>query len=458
MAYDIPLPKVVGDVGPGGGFITSLNALNDLGIKSTQARYAPYQAQAAIQLAQAQAAAAPLEPIARIASNPLLWPQDPKQQELLRNAMSGVIANAVGNLGSQQGVNNLPPPYGGGLMGILFNSFLNKKAQQSPQPIQQPANALLSTPNMVSNSSSIDQSPSSSYVPSSSEPYNNSSIPTSESEGYITIKPGEESTSNIPQAGKGIVGGAVAKQAAPYSESVHPPGTFYYDDKTNTYRSTTTPQVLSNAQVGMGAIQTAIPLLNKLQKEGKELLTDGQKLKWLTSGGAALLNNLGVDQETLKKYGISRNYYDKYVQFTSDQNNAIDKLQAAYSFSSSIPSQQKIESMINPAEFENGTAYSKRLENEKGNLLRQHQSYKQQITGGFNVTPGIGPEVPAMSDNKTESVGVVPSKKISTNNKQEKEYELYSPSGKLKGYIKEGDSNKFLKKHRGWYRMAIANG
>lgn len=103
----LPLPKVVADVGPGGGFVTAASGLNSLKKLQSEAQYAPYNnyANALSHLAYAQTA--PANAIAQILSGPAAANMSAERyQQLAQQAQSSlgnVNTNFVPKPGSSQG-------------------------------------------------------------------------------------------------------------------------------------------------------------------------------------------------------------------------------------------------------------------------------------------------------------------------------------------------------------------
>ena len=219
-----------------------------------------------------------------------------------------------------------------------------------------------------------------------------------------------QSTSNVPQAGGDLASGVKSKAFAPYSQQVYPAGTLYFDPKSGQYKETTTGQMLSSDQVGMGAIQATIPMLRRLQEESKDLLKSGKFFKSLTSHIAAAGQSAGIDEKTLKKWGISPEYYNKYIQFKQDQNDAAARLREAYHYGETEGGRATASSIVGEGQFENSEAYNKRMENEIKKLRQQHEIYKKRATGGFNVSPGAGVELPAPIRENPPSGGNKPEK------------------------------------------------
>lgn len=232
----------------------------------------------------------------------------------------------------------------------------------------------------------------------------NMSAPSQPQMGGNPMMVGGQSTSNLPQAGSDLGNEVRNKALSTYQTQVYPAGTSYYDPASKSFKVTDTGQQLSNDQVEMGAIQTTIPYIKKLQDEGDELLKAGRTRNRITSTIGAILSSAGVDKSELKKMGLDADYYDKLQRFQRDQKNAAQRLQEAYSFGNTLEGSEKAHSIIAPSDFESKESYRLGLDKELGNLSRQFNAAKGRITGGFNVTPGAAPEVPTDSMNQPGAV------------------------------------------------------
>lgn len=323
-------------------------------------------------------------PLAQIAASPLAMAMLPEQKQQINNLLSALLSRSGMVSGAAQG----------GGTGAPNPTIANMFNEPNPQQNQNGGS------NMPSSIGGNIPSPSS-QMPSpqnlnigrgkngeSQTPVQTPFVQPTSTDGNIPY------SSNIPQAGQGLGQSAVAKEVAPYREQIAAKGTPYYDLKTNSYRTTDSDVVLTNDQLGMGSIQTTIPLLNKLKKEAKDVLVPGRGLKWLTSamasGGESLLN---IPPETLKSMGISRDYYDKVVQFKKDLDNVGERIKSSYSFGNNEQGMEQAMSITSPGSFANYKSYSSQLDQEIDNLLRQNETYKKHLVSGFESTPGKQPEI-----------------------------------------------------------------
>jgi hypothetical protein len=153
----LPLPRVVADVGPGGGIVTAARGINalresdlDNQIKKVQAQYAPLttQAEAASKLAYANLMAPQF--LSKLMGHPEILANMSEDQ---RNQALKMIYNAGTGQGTGANFMNKMPQSGAqddSLFGMLKNklgSIFNQSPQQGQQSqAQAPQNALMSQP------------------------------------------------------------------------------------------------------------------------------------------------------------------------------------------------------------------------------------------------------------------------------------------------------------------------
>lgn len=147
----LPLPRVIPDVGPGGGIVTAMGGINSLannmalrGINEVKRKYAPLttQAEAASKLAYANLMGPQF--MAKLMANPGFLGNTPNNQlqairEMITKAGTGQGgANALAQLQGQ----GQSQPEDGTFTGWLKNSLKNTFTRPQQQPQQAPANAL----------------------------------------------------------------------------------------------------------------------------------------------------------------------------------------------------------------------------------------------------------------------------------------------------------------------------
>src|SRR5690349_2153381 len=97
----LPLPRVVADVGPGGGIVTARQGINALErsnleneIYRAQAKYAPYNAYADAMSKIAYGQTAPANALAQILSSPAAANMSREQYQALSNLATNYLKNA----------------------------------------------------------------------------------------------------------------------------------------------------------------------------------------------------------------------------------------------------------------------------------------------------------------------------------------------------------------------------
>lgn len=115
----LPLPKVVPDVGPGGGIVTALGGINSLAndmllrkINQVKAKYAPWAEEANVKSKNAYADLVGLQPAVKILANENAflslpdWQQNAIKQAFLKSG--GRLAGFQGNNGNGNSLNGMP--------------------------------------------------------------------------------------------------------------------------------------------------------------------------------------------------------------------------------------------------------------------------------------------------------------------------------------------------------------
>jgi len=134
--YDIPLPKVVGDVGPGGPFVTQAKAMNELRKLQAEAQFAPFTEYANALSKTAYGQYAPANAIATFMNSPAANNLNKEQIAALTTQMQNALKQP--NM-----VSSIPSPQGGGifgnsLVGEAFNALMNLVTPKSNAINQQP--------------------------------------------------------------------------------------------------------------------------------------------------------------------------------------------------------------------------------------------------------------------------------------------------------------------------------
>lgn len=199
----LPLPKVVADIEPGGGIVTSMSGVNALtqgnlenAIKRIQLQYAPITAQseAASKLAYANLMGPQF--MAKLMGNPDILANIPNQQEALRSVLSA--AGGQGNVPISPQIPSMPSS-GNPLVDLAMRGIKSAFGRQPPAQIpQQMPQALQQQNNMgVPSLSQVDQQnirsmkPGDSYVVGSAPPSINASPPLNRQQQSFAENAGE---------------------------------------------------------------------------------------------------------------------------------------------------------------------------------------------------------------------------------------------------------------------------
>jgi len=126
---NIPLPKVVADVGPGGPFVTSAKGLNSLKKLQAEAKYAPYTEYANALSKISYGQTAPANALAQILASPAAANMDKdlynKLAQQANTTLQGYNTNFVPNPQSRGN------SFGNSLAGNVFSSLINRFLPQS---------------------------------------------------------------------------------------------------------------------------------------------------------------------------------------------------------------------------------------------------------------------------------------------------------------------------------------
>lgn len=354
------LPKVVADTPVGGNVLGSMQAGQNYNKTSLENQFYPQLAQAQVAQQQSQAAAAPLNAMATIASNPMLWALMPDDQ---RRQMASYLTNTV--LKTQQNLSNLqssPPPQS------FVHRAMNALFGMSQQPQQSNQNAMNQMP-MNTSGNSITQQPA--YSSQSSSTYNNSN----------------QSSPNLPQ-GNDVGAGVGAKATAPYQEQIHAPSTLYVDRQGNPTYSPATGTV-SQYQTALDSISRVLPVLDRLQDESKEFLQPGGRAKLAKAEAASTALGFNIiTPEIAAKFGIDPETVARYNKFVGDQNQAKESLKNSFVYPNTEGSLAQIGSMVTPGYLnEDYNGYSKRIGELKDQLNNETiPKLKSSLRLGYNVS------------------------------------------------------------------------
>jgi len=146
MAFSGVLPKVVPDVGPGGGVITAMRGVNALG----QDRLNQLQTQAQTQLAQQQAQMLPYQIALQSITGPqsaMLWAQHPDIATNILNKTLQMPQQMASQIGNNNSINN---PFSGSPLGWIINKLSGGGQISTPENPMSVANSQMGNGNAVS--------------------------------------------------------------------------------------------------------------------------------------------------------------------------------------------------------------------------------------------------------------------------------------------------------------------
>lgn len=361
------LPKVVADTPVGGNVLGAMQAGQNYNQTALQNQFYPQLAQAQVAQQQSQAAAAPLNAMATIASNPMLWALMPPDQ---RKQMASYLTNTV--LKTQQNLSNMQnqsPPQS------WVKKAINGLFGMNQQPVQRNQNAMNQMPaySQPPSNNSMAQQPQSSY-PSSTGMTSNQSSP------------------NLPQ-GNDVGQGVGEKATAPYQEQVHAPGMLYVDQQGNPTYSPTVGTV-GQYQTALDAINRTMPVLDRLQDESEEFLKPGgrSKLAKAEAASTALGFNI-ITPEIAKKFSIDPRMVARYNKFVGDQNQVKESLKNSFVYPNTEGSLSQIGSMVTPGLLnEDYDGYSARIGQLKDQLNNETiPKLKSSLRLGYNVSGSNSP-------------------------------------------------------------------
>lgn len=388
----LPLPKVVYDVGPGGGIVTSMRGGNALTqsslenqIKQAEAQYAPYNAYANAASKIAYSNMLPYQIQATVMSNPMLWMALKDNPQAMKEMMSN-FANSVPKGNEVFGNVDIPKPTMGNAGNSLLGMFMNAIGKNAPSP-----NQLNSMPN--------DQASGNPMAPMTTQP-----------------SPGG---SRLVPATQGGLAGVAGKMTAPYSAEAQKPGTTFYDEGSGSTVSSPTSDLRTDLQKSINAALRVEPQLKALSDAASP---------FLTAGGLAEMNFERV--KNFFKLGKEGKLPSQYAKFKSLIQSAPEALVKAYGLRPTNETIERMQKVIEPYYGETKDDYKLRILNTLQSIKDEQIGVsKEQLSQGFTV----GETKPTQERNKVV-------------------WKVFDPQGKLVATGPEEAVNNFLKDHKGYYR------
>ncbi len=201
-------------------------------------------------------------------------------------------------------------------------------------------------------------------------------------------QPGQVTTSSkgsnlLPQTD--LRSGAVVHTTAPYMSQPGKPGELYRNPYTGDILSFPATSDVAEIQANQRAIDSTIPILERLGSEAEPFLKTGGTTKKILSQVAGEAEKAGIPEKYTKKVS-SREMADKWANFQSTQIKSVDKLLASMNLPKDQETVADIKKIIQPAPGESFENYKSRilkdlidLRNTKlRNINRLGQGYETQ--------------------------------------------------------------------------------
>lgn len=347
----LPLPRVVADIGPGGGILGARNAINAFRQNQSAADYAPYTnyANAASKLAYSNML--PYQVQATVMSNPMMWMALKDDPQALRALMSN-FKNSIPQGNNIFGDINLPKPqsmgqnpFSGGLFDMIKNivtkgnPFVNQYPQNMAMQNQQGQNVMPQMP--IQGQSQGQGSP---LVP----------------------------------ATQGGMQGILGKQTAPYVTAPYKPGSLIQDPNNPTGTiSVPTNETTTAAQNAIAAVERVTPQLQELADAAAPFMSFEGKI---TNQIERFKNALNPASKNPGKLPT------QYAKFNSLIQSAPESLVKSYGLRPTNETIERMQKVIEPYFGETPDQYKQRI-------LKQLQSLKEEqggvskktISQGFNL-------------------------------------------------------------------------
>lgn len=357
----LPLPSVVPDVGPGGAFITAMNAGNALKnniygtrIKQQEAKYAPYQAYGNAFLTNQQAQWLPYQYQMQALSNPMLW-MAAQSNPALQKQLSQMMGNPLQAAG---GAPNIPQPSqtSNGLLSMILQPILSKLGAGNSNAVAQgqgggaPQNSMIPMPNQILGGGVSNPSDQSSNGMGAPNPL-------------------------VPATG-GPLAAVAGKNTAPYNTQVVKPGEVIYDPVTGKMISAPSSDTVTSNQRTIGAANRVVPQL-------QELADAAQPFQSLSGLGEEKLQGLINFVHPSSGYKLPT----QYAKFQSLLASSPESLLKAYGLNVTDETIKRMQSVIEPHRGETGEQYKQRILDQIDSIYRdQVDEAQRQISQGFDVS------------------------------------------------------------------------
>lgn len=369
----LPLPRVIPDVGPGGGLVTAMKGINALQASNLQnqinrvkAEYAPYTEYANAASKTAYANLLPYQIQAQLMSNPMMWMAIKDNPDAV-NAIVKNFKESIPTSNNIFGQIQIPKPHPmnqGGLASRFFNYLNRDKAQaESNNALTQPV-PMANQQNMPSEFGAVNQA-----------------SPQEVQQIADRAVSGLDNKSILSPASSSSMGGVIAKQTAPYVSQPYEEGkTITIDGKNYSVPAGAT---VANTQKAYIGIKNALPILNRISEGAEEFLGPGSKAKQAAAKINGLVKQYGsidlLPKSMLNKYGITDEYLGRYNDWKAQINSSIEPLISAFDLPKDTETTKMLQGIMNPGQGESGTAYRNRVLNDISRLTGERLPFYQQI-------------------------------------------------------------------------------
>lgn len=362
----IPLPRVVADVEAGGPLATSMRGLNALTqsslenkIKSAEADYAPYTAYANALSHQAYANYLPWQIKSQVLSNPYLALALKDRPDLL-NKMLSEFGEGMSNPNALTGGVTIPAPSqrGAGMLSGLLNKLFHGNMLGS-QGGGSGGNPLAAGAQGGQNQNPMTQMPGGGAAPPTGGGGNFPLVPSTQG------------------GAQGAIGAQTAKMVqSPFIQTPTVP------NAQGGVTQAPSAETVSSGQKAVLAAKRVAPILQNIMRDWKNVYN----LPGVVKIGASALGNLsGASPETLKKFGIDKGAYSKYIKATNNVDKAIIDVMKVYDIHQEQGMNERMGNIIRPHPGEDEEGYFDRVQGEITDLKNQQTINETALGSGFDI-------------------------------------------------------------------------
>jgi hypothetical protein len=151
-------------------------------------------------------------------------------------------------------------------------------------------------------------------------------------------------------------------------------------------------ETISSGQKAVLAAKRVEPILQNIQRDWKNVYN----LPGVIKIGASALGNLsGASPETLKKFGIDKSAYSKYIKATNNVDKAIIDVMKVYDIHQEQGMNERMGNIIRPHPGEDEEGYLDRVQSEINDLKNQQNINENALGSGFNIGGNQPPQAQA---------------------------------------------------------------